>query len=86
MSRRRNDWVDIAVWDTVNTQRDDVQRLQNEVFEQRRALNQERSEREREIAELKARLTEAEEVIRSFTRLLLDATLEVNQRKSQQDE
>ena len=86
MSRRRDDWEEDVVWDSIYRQADDVQRLQNEVFEQRRALNQERSEREQEIAQLKARVTEAEEAIRSFTRLLLDATLEVNQRKSQQDE
>ena len=71
MSRRRNDWVDIAVWDTVNTQRDDVQRLQNEVFEQRRALNQEKSERQQETAKLRQELEEVMMKLLQLERFLL---------------
>ena len=49
-------WEDAVVWHTVNTQADGVQQLNNEVFEQRRGLAQERSEREQETARLKAEL------------------------------
>ena len=67
MSRRHNNWVDATVWDTVNTQRDDVQRLGNEVFEQRRSLNQERSEREQETARLRQELEEVKKQIKCLT-------------------
>ena len=45
----------------------DVQRLGNEVFEQRRGLNQERSEREQETARLRQELEEVKRQIKCLT-------------------
>ena len=59
MSRRHSAWEDAVVWHTVNTQADGVQQLNNEVFELRRALNQERSDRQQETAQLRQELKEA---------------------------
>ena len=58
MSRRHSTraWEDAVVWHTVNAQADGVQQLSNEVFEQRRAINQEKSERQQDTASLRAEL------------------------------
>ena len=67
MSGRHSAWADAVVWHTVNTQADGVQQLNNEVFELRRALNQERSDRQQETAQLRQELEEVRTQVNLIT-------------------